>query len=921
MLKRSFNMENPKHNLLIIIILTVITSTAQELSPPIQNFSSLNYKAASQNWDISLDDRGILYSANNQGLLSYDGQRWELFLLESGSIIRSVYPHKGKVYTGSYREFGYWKRDSKGDMCYTSLTHLLGDYELQSEEFWEIISFNDAIYFRSFGAIYKYKDGTITPLKRININQMEVYDGRLVVGIGGGGIYYLDDAGGLEPLPNQEILKGERVRELIVHGDQLLIGVKDAIYLFDGTSIKKLEHGGLDRELKLYELNHVLSLSPEELVIGTLKNGIIHFREKTGEIFSYNRRDGLQNNTVLSMARKNGKIWLGLDNGIDVVDIHSPVKFFTDESGELGSVYDLLFYEGYLYLATNTGVFKMVDNEMKLLKGAEGHCWNLQEYDGVIYSNHNNGTYRILDDAFVPIDQRTGSFEVLHHEEDKFLIGNYTGIDYYDKATGVVKRLEGINFPVKHMLAENQSTIWATDAYEGIYRIGLSKEGDSTTFVNKVVSDNQGGDYNAEVYEVNNQIAVLTNGKWYRYNPFTGNLEVLSEWEAYEKKRLLAREKELFWFINSEENVLEITDFNDSQILITSEMLNNRTVRNHERLVKFNDSIFYITLHDGFAKLNLKELKAFRERQYVSTPVVQKFQDASTYYDLSEVPHIPIKQAKEVTILAGLPVSHAVGMNYELTSNNNSAIRGKVQDGFIQFQNLPYDHYDLRLTAVGSQDKASVFSTFQFVVDPPWYLKDAMKFLYFLSLLLLVVLIYYVNRMKLQKHRKFLRMKYQKEHEERMNKLEKEQLINEINLKRKELANSTMIAAKKNEVLMQILGELNKDKTKFSNQYRLKNIMNKINNAVKNDDEWKVFETNFNELHEDFFKDLLEKYPKLSNRDLKLCAYLKMNLTSKEIAPLMGISVRGIEVHRYRLRKKIDVDNSENLTNWLIANF
>jgi DNA-binding CsgD family transcriptional regulator len=196
-----------------------------------------------------------------------------------------------------------------------------------------------------------------------------------------------------------------------------------------------------------------------------------------------------------------------------------------------------------------------------------------------------------------------------------------------------------------------------------------------------------------------------------------------------------------------------------------------------------------------------------------------------------------------------------------------------------------------------------------------------MKFLYILSLVLLVVLIYYVIRIILQKQRQLLKIRYKKEHEEKVSKLEKEQLINEINLKRKELANSTMMAARKNEVLMQIQAELNKDKSKFSNQSRLKHIMNKINNAVKNDDEWQVFETNFNEVHEDFFKDLLAKYPKLSNRDLKLCAYLKMNLTSKEIAPLMGISVRGVEVHRYRLRKKIHVENSENLTNWLIANF
>ena len=906
---------------LVVIILFFFTATAQQLSPPIQNYSSLDYNAASQNWDIALNDKGVLYAANSQGLLSYDGQRWSLFPLESGSIVRSVYPYKERIYTGSYREFGYWEKDSKGDMCYTSLIPLLGDYDLQSEEFWEIMSYKGAIFFRSFGAIYRYANNKITILKRMNVNQMEVFNDRIVVATGNSGLFYLGETGELEPLPDQEILKGEAVRELILHGDKLLIGIKNGIFKFNGSKIERLKNKRLEQELALYELNHVLSLAPEELLIGTLKSGIIHYNESTGNISLYNRQDGLQNNTVLSMTGRNGKVWLGLDNGIDAVEIHSPINFFTDQSGELGSVYDIELFEGNLYLASNTGVFKLEDQAIRLLPGSEGHCWNLEVYDGVLYSNHNNGTYKVERNELIPVSNRTGSFDLLDYDRNKFLIGTYTGIDSYNEATGEVKRLKGINVPVKNMLLEKPEILWATGAYEGIYRIGFSKEGDSRRFVNKISSDSLKGDYNAEIHLVRNQIVVLSNGEWYRYDPFKDQLEKLLEWQAYSDNRLLAADEDRTWFINSAENALEITDFEDHKILVSAEMLGNRLVKGHERLVKEDDSIYFITLHDGFARINLEELNDFVAREEISQPIVQKLYDDNRYYDLNGIPHIGNREAKEITILAGLPVSNAVGMTYELTGKDNSPIRGKVEDGKIQFQNLPYDEYDLLLTAVGSQDDAAVQSTFRFVVDPPWYFQSYMKIFYLLLVGLIFISIYYFNRRKLEKHRQVLRIKFQKEHEEQMNRIEKEQLLNEINLKRKELANSTMMAAKKNEVLMQIQGELNKEKSNFSNQYRRKHIMNKINNAVKNDDEWKVFETNFNELHEDFFKDLLAAYPQLTNRDLKLCSYLKMNLPSKEIAPLMGISVRGVEVHRYRLRKKLGVDNSKNLTNWLISSF
>jgi len=108
-------------------------------------------------------------------------------------------------------------------------------------------------------------------------------------------------------------------------------------------------------------------------------------------------------------------------------------------------------------------------------------------------------------------------------------------------------------------------------------------------------------------------------------------------------------------------------------------------------------------------------------------------------------------------------------------------------------------------------------------------------------------------------------------------------------------------------------------KDKFSNSQRYRSFIKKLNNSVKDTEDWKRFEVNFKELHEDFFERLLKEYPILTPKDLKLCAYLKMNLSTKEIAPLMAITIRGVEIHRYRLRKKLQIDSSKNLSNFLIT--
>lgn len=901
-------------------VLYINSGVSQELTPPIQNFSSVQYGAASQNWDIAVDENGIIYTANHQGLLAYDGQNWELFPLRSGSIIRSVYPTGKRIYTGSYKEFGYWSRDNRGEMQYTSLIPLLKENSMKSEEIWQILSFQDKIYFRSFGAVYSYDGSKVLKIVDVVSNEMLIHQDKLILAVGKRGLYYLNDNGDLTALPGQEIFQGKTIIDAESIGDSLLIGTREALFLFNGTKSKLYEDRVLNDLLKKYELNNILHLDNNDLLLGTVKNGIIHYEAASKTLQILNRINGLQNNTVLSMVRRNGKIWLGLDNGIDVINLDAPVRFYTDDTGELGAVYDMSVYNETLYLGSNTGVYYFKDNELRLVEGAEGHCWNLEVIDGILYSNHNTGIYRIFNNKFFPVENRTGTFDMFKPPggPGKIFIGTYTGISTYEPVNNALTEYEDVNFPVKKILFENDGIIWATHPYEGVYRIGIGETYNKSIFLNKI---NAAGelDYRSEVVKINNQIAIHQNNRWYRYNSFLDSLEVFPELEEFNDFRMLLEDRDYYWLTGTTKNSLLYTNFKETRIHLSLKELNHRLVKGNENVVKLNDSVFYVTLSDGFAQVELPKLLEFKTREYVSTPLIKSLADSEGKRNLTGKQEISYKKAREIRFAVGLPDSDAVDFFYEL--KGSSSQKGKVENGEIVFQNLSMGKYDLNLFATSAQGLNSNKASMAFFINPPWYLSRTVQFIYVLLILTIIGIVYWVNKMKLRKHQLILEQKFKKEHQERLNNLEKERLMSEITSKRKELANTTMIAARKNEVLMEILGELNKDKDKFSNQFRIKNIITKINQAIKNKDEWMVFETNFNEVHEDFFKDLLAKYPKLTNRDLKLCAYLKMNLTSKEIAPLMGISVRGVEVHRYRLRKKINVDNSENLTNWLLVNF
>lgn len=134
--------------------------------------------------------------------------------------------------------------------------------------------------------------------------------------------------------------------------------------------------------------------------------------------------------------------------------------------------------------------------------------------------------------------------------------------------------------------------------------------------------------------------------------------------------------------------------------------------------------------------------------------------------------------------------------------------------------------------------------------------------------------------------------------------------------KNRELSNAAFNLIRKNETLQGLKEELAENP---KDHRALDKIIRQIDAHLDSDHDWQVFEEAFNRAHDDFFKRLMHDFPELKPGDLRLAAYLKMNLSSKEIAPLLNISIRGVENKRYRLRKKLELPEDANLAEFIIA--
>lgn len=283
-----------------------------------------------------------------------------------------------------------------------------------------------------------------------------------------------------------------------------------------------------------------------------------------------------------------------------------------------------------------------------------------------------------------------------------------------------------------------------------------------------------------------------------------------------------------------------------------------------------------------------------------------------------------------ISISLAYPVYNDFALNVRYRLEGLSA-SGKWTEGLPdlqkEFTRLPFGSYCFRAEVY---DENGVISSVDlpFRILRPWYLSYPAVAVYALSgMALLLGLLYgvYVYTKKKKDaviERQRARHKAEIEQQEKkIMELEKEQLEADLRFKSKELSGVVMTNIAHQEFLNSLKEELQQQK--LSGQYTRKNLdklLSMINqNMVSDEENWNMFQSNFDRIHENFFRNLKEKFPDLTSGDLRLCALLRLNLPTKEIAKLMNISVRGVDAARYRLRKKLGLPPESSLTDFMIA--
>ena len=924
------------------LIFFISFSVNSQLLSPIQLFSPDQYNAVNQNWDITQSDENDIFFANNDGLLKYNGSRWTTYSSPNGSIVRSIKAVKNRVYAGLYEDFGYWEKDISGNHIYVSLVN---ENELtvdNDEEFWNILYYDDWLIFQSYKRLIMYNEvsreiKTFEPSK--NIFNSFIVEKRIYYTLSSG-LYTIENG-------NEKLISNDtRLKNRNQYPHILNIFKKDNSILIVTDKLEFLELLPNGNLIDLYSLStnplfsgisvfKTIRLKDGGFAIGTVGRGLMLIDKNGNLIKIIDKSQGIINNTILSLYEDSkNNLWLGLDNGISLINSESAFKIYNDSDGILGTVYASKFYKGILYVGTNQGLFykKPLDTKFKLVPNTSGQVWSLTIINDSLFCGHNNGSFVIERGFASKIENTTGSwtFRKVSESSELILEGGYSGINVLTKKDDkwvVRNKIKGFDISSRLFEVSKNGKIIVSHGYKGIYKLSLSPD-----FYNlkNVIMDSTvtiGG--NASLAKFGNEIYYNFSGGFYKYDELK---------DVFNRDIFLSNlsDKELIngIIINDNNNKLWLFSENYMHYVYKDLMSNENKIKSiifpeklrktvFENISRIKNEEYIIGTNNGYILFDL-------EKYFLNSPSIQLER-----VEVSNRNELPFP----VTINEGLQLDYRTNnINFYFNSSNfqkfetveyQHLLEGYMEqwssfneDSNITFSNLRFGDYNFKVRSKIGNTISDDIKSFEFSIERPWYGSNFMiaNYALLLGVLFFIFNNYYVNFYR-KKEEKMIRINQSQlelkeiEKKQALMSIENEKLSQDIDGKNRELAISTMSMIKKNQFLSKIKSDLKEAESSS----KISSVIKVIDRHLNNQDDWKFFEEAFNNADKDFLKKVKNYHPSLTNNDLRLCAYLRLNLSSKDIAPLLNISLSSVEIKRYRLRKKMNLSRNEGLTEHLLS--
>lgn len=949
--------------LFIVIFFIGINAFSQEQNlgiPIIKGFSKESYDGGSQNWDVIQDRNGIMYFANSDGMMSFDGTTWEIYPLPNLTIVRSLaISEAGIIYAGGQNEFGRFIPDERGIWKYESLRDLIPLQHRKFEDVWGIEINDEGVFFMASEKLYHLKEDKVNVFVNGTINFLGQSNGKIYIQDFQSGLYEFSQ-NRLNKVEGSDIFIYNAISTIIdLDNTQLITTIKDGIYKISNTGFEKWKTDADDFLINNH-IRNVTTILNNKIAIGSEYGGLIIMNEKGQSIYHLHKGHGLLNNNIISLfSDRRDNLWLSLSNGINYIHTNSPFTRIYPEEDLDGIGFDVKIHKGKIYLATNKGLYykdwktyysPFENTNFKMVNNTKGQVWGLDIVDDQLFVAHHKGALIVEGDEAKLIYDKTGiwNFQKSISQPDKIISGSYNNVSLFEKVnntwskTITIPKLEESSRFVEQ---DKKGNIWVSHPYRGIFKITPSEELDQTQV--RLYGENDGlpSAILNHLFKIKDEIIFAGETGVFNFNYETQKFEpykIFNDFFGNENKvrRLFETPTGDIWFVNKEEfGLVKIKDNGLEKILdkIVFPLFKKQLNRGFESIYPYDENNVFINNDKGFIHYSpfnhvqadtsfqvvLNEVRIISPSDSLITKgIFSENNKIQSIQPKSQIKTFLHQQNNIVFSFSATDFSSLGDLEYRYYLEGLEEDWSDWQDLTLkEYTNLSNGKYAFHIQARNNIKQLSNELIYRFTISPPWY-KSSLA--YFIYSLLSILGMFFIIRFYQKKYSglKEDHDKVVKESKATIGKLEAEKKDNEIAFKQRELISTTLNLVKKNETLADIkkkLTEIKKDVSSPDSSKKIQKLIQKLQTEEIQSEHWDQMMLHFNQLNNGFFDRLKNTYPALTPKDLKMCAYLKMNLTTKEMTSLLNVTMRGVEASRYRLRKKFQLEKDQNLTEFLMT--
>ncbi|MEL7145662.1 MAG: triple tyrosine motif-containing protein [Bacteroidota bacterium] len=910
----------------------------------ITTFLPNEYQGGIQNWGIDQDTTGYLYVANNDGLLEFDGAVWETFEIPGVSKSRCLAVEKltDRIFLGGQGQLGFFER-SKGGLQYHDLLDKVSPGIL-IEEVWKIVVYDDRVFADNTGQLISITADTVTDLGIKKIDFLKKTSNGVIACTPKYLYRYDTTTTTFEPIAR---MNGVEFIDAAYVGDDLILFTYDGtVYRLRDNTLQELRLP-ISAALTRSKVNAVLATSNGTIAVATQNNGLFLLGRDLKFLSHISKEQGLNHRTVLSLHEDDfSNLWVGLNDGISLIEFSSPFSLINESIGLKGTGYAAQTIEGRTYLGTSSGLFSGDDfvdvqtgkqADFQLIEGSAGLVNNLSVVNEQLIIDHHEGSFMLQENEVVRFLDGVGSWEYKARNSQQMIGGTYHGFYLFDnnvlQATG--ERLAGLSESSRIFEFENDSILWMTHGYKGAFRIKL--RGDTIYSVSKY--DGQHGfpsNLLINVYKIDGELIFTGETGIHQYNQEKDFFEphpFLNDQfrDSHVSKIRSDGDKRIYFIEDGESGFLERASigiyrkekkqFRKINKFLVDDLENISIISNKEVL---------FGAKEGFVRyqpaLDTGEIKQFST--HLKRVDLAFVHDSTVTIDGTFLSNASFRRPSKLHFQFAAPFFDGVKeleYSYRLFPYEENWSNWD-RNHWKEYTNPPSGEYTFQVKARNVYGDESSIESYQFYISPYWYESNLAYAIYTILVLSVFFIVIFFREHKHKSEKQIIHqskdelikskereiIEFSEKTNQQIERMKNEGLKKELDHKNSQLAAVTMHLLSKNEFVFSIRKKIN-EIIKNKDHAALDRIVMSIDKNINEKESWDTFLYHFDQVHGNFLKSLQQRVH-LTPQETKLCAYLKMNMSTKDIANLMNITVRGVELSRYRLRKKLNIDRHINLT-------